>query len=143
MLAIQTRFLSFLRAPHFVAHRIVNHADDDFAFQPERDRNAEVRDSVKIIHGAVEWVDNPLMLARLVADDSFLAVERMLGKLFQQFFRDQLLRFNVDGELDVVRGESVDVLRAMEILPKQLTGGARGGLGSIEIMLHEEVEKLS
>jgi hypothetical protein len=30
----------------------------------------------------------------------------------------------------------------MEIFPKQLTGGARGLLGGIEIMLHGKVESL-
>src|SRR5207237_2498871 len=42
MLTVQTRFLSFLRAPHLVAHRIINYANDDFAFETECDRNTKV-----------------------------------------------------------------------------------------------------
>jgi hypothetical protein len=79
----------------------------------------------------------------LVSNDSFLAIKRVLGKLFQKRFANQLLRLDVDREFDVVRGESVDVLRAMEVFPKHYAGGSGCILGGIEIMLHVEVEAFS
>src|SRR5256885_8232687 len=143
MLAVQARLFTFLRAPHFVPHRIVNNADDDLAFQTKRDRNAEVWDLVEIIHRAVERIDDPLMLARLIANDSFFAIKRVLGKLSQQLLGNQLLRLNVDREFDVVREGSIDVLRTVKIFPKQFTSDTRGVLSGIEIMLHAEVEEFS
>jgi hypothetical protein len=78
----------------------------------------------------------------LVADDSLFAVKGMLGKLFEERLGDELLSFDVDLQLDVVGESSVDVLRAIKILPKQFAGFAGGVVGGIEIMLHEEVERL-
>src|ERR1700730_8272939 len=139
MLAVQTRFLSFLHTPHFLAHWIVNDADDDFAFEAERDRNTEVRNFIKIIYRAVERIDHPLMVARLVADNSLFAIERVLGKLFEQLPGDEVLGLNVDREFDVVRERHIHVLRTMKALSKQVAGGASSVLGGVEIMLHEEV----
>ncbi len=84
-------FSPFCAAPHFIANRIVNNADNDFARETQRDRDAEMRNAVEIIHGAIERIDDPLVFAGLVAHDSFLAVKRMLGKFFQKQLGDQLL----------------------------------------------------
>jgi hypothetical protein len=43
-----------------------------------------MRDAVEIIDGAIKWIDHPLMLGRLVADNSFFAVKRMPGKFFEK-----------------------------------------------------------
>src|SRR5580704_6314748 len=102
-----------------------------------------MRNSVKIIHRAVQRIDNPLMITRLVAHDSFLAVKCVLGKFSQQRFGDQLLGLDIDRELDVVRQQGADVLRAIKIFAKQLAGLTRRFLSCIEIMLHTEIEKLS
>src|SRR5205807_746978 len=83
------------------------------------------------------------MLARLIADDSFFAVKRMLGKLFEQRLCDQLLCLHVDCELNVMRLGDVHVLGAMKIFAKKLAGGARSFFRRVEIVLHEDVEKLS
>ena len=50
-------------------------------FPAQRDRNAKMRDAVEIVHGAVERIDHPLMLAGLIADDSFFAIERVLAEI--------------------------------------------------------------
>src|SRR6266404_7938877 len=138
MLTVQTRLLSFLRTPHLVAHWVVNHADDDLTFQSKRDRNAKMRDPVKIIHGAVERIDHPLMLARLIAHNSFFAVKRVLRKLFQQCFGDELLCLDVNRQFDVVRLGNGDVLGAMKIFAKHFARAARSFFGCVEIMLHDE-----
>ena len=72
----------FLRGPNFLAHRIVNYPDDDFSHETQRNRNAEMRNAVEIIYGAVERINDPLMMAFLIAHNSFLAIKRMLGKFF-------------------------------------------------------------
>ena len=43
-----------------------------------------MRYAVEIIHGAIKWIDNPLMLGRLIARNSFFAVKRVLGKFFEK-----------------------------------------------------------
>ena len=136
MFAVQARAFAFLATPHLVAHRIVNHAHDDLAFETQRDRSAKVRDAIKIIHGAVERIDDPLVLARLVADDSLFTVERMVRKLFEQQIGNQLLHAHVDLQLDIVRLGRVDPERTMKIFPEHLAGGARRVLGRVEIMFH-------
>ena len=73
-----------------------------------------MRNAVEEIHRAIERIDDPLMIACLVADDSFFAVKRVLRKTLEQDFRDQILRQNIDLELDVVRGRGVDRERFFE-----------------------------
>src|SRR5215813_327502 len=94
----------FFRAPKFIPHWIKNDADDHFTAKAKRDRNAKMWDAIKKIHGAIERIDHPLVLTSLIAHNSFLAVERVRRKLFEQNSRDQILRFDIDLELDVVGG---------------------------------------
>ena len=86
-LAIQGRLAAFLRRPDFFTHRIVNYPDDDFALEAQRNRNAEMRNAVEIIHGAIERIDDPLMIAFLIAHNSFFAIKRVLGKFLQRAIR--------------------------------------------------------
>ncbi|OLD85842.1 MAG: hypothetical protein AUG81_12010 [Verrucomicrobia bacterium 13_1_20CM_4_54_11] len=50
---------------------------------------------------------------------------------------------NIDRQLDVVRRNGIDLLRAAEIFAKQLSGGARCLFSGMEIMLHREVDPLN
>ena len=52
----------------------------------QRNRNAKVRNAVKIINGAIKRVDDPLVLAGLIADDSFFAIKCVTGKFFEKQF---------------------------------------------------------
>ena len=97
-----------------------------------------MRNAVEIIYGAVERIDDPLMIALLVAHDSFFAIERVLGKFFQERFGDQFLGAHIDLELDVVRRGRIDAERLLKMVPKQFAGGARGFDRRVEIMRHEE-----
>ena len=42
-----------------------------------------MRDTIIIIHRPIEGIDYPLEFARLIADDSFFAVECVLRKFFE------------------------------------------------------------
>ena len=77
-----------------------------------------------------------MIVARLVADDAFLAVERVLRKTLEQNFRDQILRQDIDLELDVVRGRGVDRERFLEMRAEQFAGGASRFLCHFEEFLH-------
>ena len=132
------RLAAFLRGPEFLAHRIVNYPDDDFALEAQRNRNAKMRNAVKIIHRAVERIDDPLMIAFLIAHNSFLAIKRMLGKFFQERFGDQFLSAHIDFEFDVVRLERIDAERLLKLVPEQFAGGARGFDRRVEVMRHDE-----
>src|SRR6267143_622711 len=76
--AVKRRLATFLRRPDFLPHRIINYPDDDFAHETQRNRNAKMRNAVEIIYGAVERIDDPLMIAFLIAHNPFLAIKRML-----------------------------------------------------------------
>jgi hypothetical protein len=62
----------------------------------------------------------------LVADDPFLAIERVFGKTSEQNFRDQILRENVNLELDVMRGRGIDDAWFAEMNAEEVAGGASG-----------------
>ena len=79
---VQRRFFSLLSGPKLIANRIVNHAHDNFALVAQRNRDAEMRNAIEIIYRSVQRIDHPLKHARLVANDSFFAIERVLRKFF-------------------------------------------------------------
>ena len=135
--AIQERRLPFFAAPEFVAHRIVDHPDDDFSAQTQRDRNAKMRDAVEEIHRAIERIDDPLMIARLVADDSFFAIKRVLRKTFEQDFCDQILGQHIDLELDVVRGRALTVSGCSKCARSNSPAARAASLRHLEIMHHD------
>ena len=84
-----------------------------------------MRNAVEIIHGAIQRVDDPLMIARLIPNDTFFSVKRMSGKFVEKQFADQLLRC-----------DRVDALPLLKIVAKQLSRLARGIFSGIEITLH-------
>ena len=129
-----------MASPYLVANRIVDHAHHDLAAQAQGDRNAKMRDPVEIIHGAIQWIDDPLMIAGLIPHDTFLAVKRVGGKFVEKQLADQFLPLNIDLQLDVVRRDRVDALALLKIFAQQLTRCARGILGCIEITLHQKIE---
>ena len=102
----------------------------------QRDRNAEVRDRVEIIHRAVDRIDDPLPLARLISRDALLAKDRVIGKRTEQDFRDERLRAHVEIELDVVRREFIHIKRLSKVAAEQFTRGASGGEGGVEVGGH-------
>ena len=89
-----------------------------------------MRNAIEIIHGAIEWIDDPLVVARLVAHDSFFAIKRVLWEFFQERVGDQILRFDIDLELDVMRLGRIDPKRPLKMLAKQIASGAGRAFGS-------------
>ena len=77
------------------------------------------------------------MIARLVAHDSLLAVERVLRKFLQEQFGDERLGANIDLELDVVRFRRVHAERLLERLPQHFARGPGRFDRCVEIMRHE------
>ena len=101
-----------------------------------------MRNAVEIIYGAIQRIDDPLMIARLVAHDSFFAIKRVLGKLFQERFGDQILSPHVDFQLDVVRRGRIDAERLLKVVPEHFARGAGGFDGRVEIMRHAGVVRI-
>ncbi len=95
-----------------------------------------MRDAVKEIHRAIERINDPLMIARLVADDSLFAIKRVLRKTLEQDFRDRVLGQDIDLELDVMRGGGVDHERLFKMRAEQFTGRLRRFFRHPEIMHH-------
>jgi hypothetical protein len=102
-----------------------------------------MRNAIEIIHGAIKWIDDPLVVAGLITYDSFFAVKRVFWKFFEKQLGNQFLCLNIDLQLDIVRCDSIHSLRPCKIFAKQLSGCARGLFGRIEIMLHREVDPLN
>src|SRR6476646_4127914 len=100
-----------------------------------------MRNTVIIIHRAIERIDNPLKFARLIADDSFFAVECVLRKFFEQRLCDQFLRADVDFEFDVVLGGLIHLHWFLEAVPQHFAGGASRFNGGVEIMGHERLAR--
>ena len=86
VMAIQFWALAFLPCPHFLTDWIVDDAYHDLAAETQRNRHAKMRNAVEIIDGAIKWIDDPLMLAGLIANDPFFAVKHVLRKFFQKQF---------------------------------------------------------
>ena len=95
-----------------------------------------MRDAVEKIHRAIERIDDPLIIARLVADDSFFAIKRVFRKTFEQHLRDQILGLNIDLEFDVVRSRGVDRERLLKMRAEQIAGRAGRFFRGLEIMCH-------
>ncbi len=95
-----------------------------------------MRNAVEKIYRPVERIDDPLIVARLVAHDAFLTVKRVLGKTLEQDFRDQILRQNIDLELDVVRGGGVHRERFLEARAEQFACGQCRLLRHLEKIFH-------
>src|SRR4051812_44233187 len=107
----------------------------------QRDGDAEVRDAVEVIHRAVDGVDDPLVGAGLVSGDAFLAEDRVLRKAGEQHARDEILRTDVELELDVVRLKRIHLEAAAEVFAEELAGGARGFNGDLERGMSHPVSK--
>src|SRR3954452_3155752 len=97
-----------------------------------------MRNPIKIIHGAVERIDYPLMVARLIADDTFLAVKSMARKFLQQQISNDLLAFDVDRQLNVVSFGGIDPAGQIEILTQKLARGACRLIGGLQVMPHSK-----
>src|SRR5262249_30700314 len=95
-----------------------------------------MRDAVEIIHRAIQRIDDPLMIAGLISPDTFFAVKRVTGEFVEKQFADQLLRLNIDLQLDVMCCHRVHTLPLPKILAKQLSRFTRGIFSCIEITLH-------
>ena len=73
----------------------------------------------------------------MVADDSLFAIKCVFRKTFEQDFRDQILRQNINLKLDVVRGRGVDRERLFKMRAEQFTGRLRRFFRHLEIMHHD------
>src|SRR3546814_401492 len=63
--------LALFRPEAFVGQRLIDEAGHNLAIVLDRDRDGEMRDAVKEIGGAVQWIDDPAetrVLALLLAD---------------------------------------------------------------------------
>src|SRR5947207_88601 len=132
-LAVQKRRLALLRRPELVANRIKYHPENNLAPETQRDRDTKMRDAVEVIHRPIQRIDHPLIIAFLIADDSFFAVKRMLWKMPEQHFGNQILGLHIDLQLDVVCERRVHQLWLLEMRNQQITRspGRFGGGGEI------------
>ena len=77
-----------------------------------------------------------MVIARLVAHDSFLAIKSVFRETLEQDLRDQILGQHIDLQLDIVRRRGLDGERLFEMGTKQFAGGAGGFFGYGEMWRH-------
>ena len=95
--------------------RVEDDADLDLVIQPCGDGDAEVGDTIEIVHGSVDGIDDPLPRAGLVPGYAFFSVDGVIWEGFQNDVRDQVLRFDVEIEFDVVPVCGCDVERGAKV----------------------------
>ena len=118
--------------PGFVEHGVVDHSEDGFAVVAEGDGDAEVRDAVEEIDGAVDGVDDPLPRGGLVAGGAFLAEDDVVRASGEDSGFEEDLGFAVEGEFDVVGEFFIDLKIAAEGFFQGDAGRAGGGIGELE-----------
>ena len=128
--------MAFFHRPHFVTHRVVDDADDDFSCTAKGDAYGKMRDRVEEIHGAVDGVDDPLVFARLVACEAFLSIDCVAWMAVENDRFDEGLCALVEFQLDVVSEVFIDGERAAEIGAEEsacglgrVEGGLQKGIG--------------
>src|SRR5205814_9069937 len=68
---VQRGTLAAFASKHFVADRIVNHAQFETALALETNRNAEAGIAMRVVRGAIEWVSDPAPVTSAFAANWF------------------------------------------------------------------------
>lgn len=92
-----------------------------------------MRNAVEEIHRAINRIDNPLAGGLLVARDAFFAVECIARASPEKNAGDEILRFLVERELDVVIRGFIDCGGAAEVLAEKFSRFKCGMSGKFEI----------
>lgn len=121
-LVVEQNGASFFGSPSFVRHGVVDDAGYDFLAVSEGDGDAEVGDAVEEVDGAVDGIDDPLIVGFLIAADAFFAIEGVVGELAGDALKDEVLGFAVELELEVVVLSFVDIFGLMKVVVKKLAG---------------------
>ena len=85
-----------------------------------------MRHSKKIIHRAVNRINDPAIYGVRIAGTAFLAEQGNLRKRVEQNFRDDFLAAHVEFKLDVVGFVGIDALGPVPVVAHDFSGGARG-----------------
>ena len=121
--------LAFLGDIGVVGYRVVDQPRDEFAVALQRDRNAEDRNAVQEIRGAVERVHDPAMGGVGTRDLAALFhQESVAGPRLGKFGEDDLLRTRVRGADEVRRAfeRDLQVLDLAEVAGEAAAGLAGG-----------------
>src|SRR3984957_1331347 len=136
-MVLQVRALAARGGEHFLAHRIVDDADLEFAALLYRDRYREHREAVQEVGGAVERIDDPDGIV-VAAAAAFLGQDRVLGIVLVNNVDDVALSGAVDFADVVVAtlGGDLQALQPYQAADDHLAGAARGAHGDIEQWVH-------
>ena len=85
--SIEQRGPTGFDGPGFVAHRIMDDTGEEFVVAADRDGRGEMGDAIKVVHGAVQGVDNPFAVADSFCN-AFLAEDGVAGMPGQDVILD-------------------------------------------------------
>jgi hypothetical protein len=85
-----------------------------------------MRDAVEKVYGAIDGIDDPLMLGGLVAGKSLFAIDGMAGELLKDDPGDEILGLFVESEFQVVGESFIDFFNFVEVCPEKFARFLRG-----------------
>lgn len=127
---VEEDFTVLFGSPSFIGHGVVDHAHQDIFPSSQGDGDAEMGDAVEEVDGAINGIDDPLVIGILVAAEAFFAIEGVVGITGGNAGEDELLGLTVELELEVVVHGFIDRLVLVKVVTKELAhfmGGAKGG----------------
>src|SRR5690606_15049640 len=110
-----------------IAQRVVDDAMHRFAVFEHADRNAEMRKAAQVVVGAVEWVDDPDVLA-LALGTGFLGEHGVAGKCALQLAYDLGLggTIHLRSEIHALFLDNGKTVDAVHVAQDDLACGTRG-----------------
>jgi hypothetical protein len=140
LIIVEKRPASALGVEHFIAHRIVDHARDQFSIPLERDRDAEDREGVRVVRCAVQRIDDPSVRGGRIVRAAFLAENAVIGKGREQDVDDAPLGITVGlgDEIELLLVLHLDLAQVAEMVQQhgpRFAGGMYGG-GEVAGLVH-------
>src|SRR5882757_11007615 len=108
------------RRKKFISNGVVHYAGQNRIALRQRDRDAEAGIAVREIRRAIQWIDVPAKLRRIVVPGTFFRGDRMIREIFRQPFHDRPLGALVGLGNQVGVALVSDVRRPGEFLAKYL-----------------------
>jgi hypothetical protein len=116
----ECRSIKFSR-PSFIAHGVMDYAGEKGAVASNSNRRGEMRDSVEIIHRAIQGIDDPLVFSR-ASPHPFFPENGVTAMSRQDVCLDELLGAAVEFQFDVMRMHGIDLEGLFEIFAEKSSG---------------------
>src|SRR5580692_11407533 len=137
---LQVRAATARGGEDLLPHRVVDHADLQFALMLDRDRYRKHRETVQEIGGAIQWIDDPDRLI-LTAAATLLGQNGMIGIELVDDLDDLAFGRTVDFADVVVTafGADFQAVQPYQGANNDFAGATCGAHGNIEQWVHRKI----